>query len=165
MKIAATGHRPPKLNNEWDGDGPLSMELFKLFHQIFLERHCTQVISGMALGVDMLFAEVAIAMNIPVIAAIPFVGQETAWLPSSRERYHRILNHPLVTRHIVCEGGYAKWKMQVRNKWMVDNCDLLVAVFDGTAGGTKNCHDYAEGKKEIIKIDPTELIQKLSLPS
>jgi uncharacterized phage-like protein YoqJ len=160
MKIAATGHRPQKLNNEWDGVGPLSTKLFELFQKIFNAHNCTQAISGMALGVDMLFAEAALAMEIQVLAAIPFIGQEKMWPQKSQERYQRILDNPLTTKHIVCEGGYAAWKMQVRNKWMVDNCDLLVAVFDGTPGGTKNCVDYARGKKQIMEINPIGLLEQ-----
>lgn len=40
---------------------------------------------------------------------------------------------------------------------MVDNSDAVIAVWDGTAGGTKNCFDYATkiGKK-IIRIDPKD---------
>ncbi len=45
--------------------------------------------------------------------------------------------------------------MQKRNEWMVDNCDMLVAVWDGTDGGTYNCIDYAKRmKKPRILIDP-----------
>lgn len=59
---------------------------------------------------------------------------------------------------IACEGGYASWKMQKRNEWMVDRCDILVSVWDGTEGGTYNCVNYAIGKnKQIIRINPKEL--------
>ena len=44
----------------------------------------------------------------------------------------------------VSEPGYAAWKMQVRNKWMVDNSDLVLALWNGTDGGTANCVRYAE---------------------
>lgn len=45
--------------------------------------------------------------------------------------------------------------MQKRNEWMVDNCDILIAVWDKSPGGTKNCVDYAESKKkQIIYINP-----------
>lgn len=44
---------------------------------------------------------------------------------------------------IVSSGGYGVEKMQVRNEWMVDHCDLLVALWDGSSGGTGNCVRYA----------------------
>ncbi len=40
---------------------------------------------------------------------------------------------------------------------MVDNSDIVIAVFDGTPGGTKNCYDYAtDAKKRIIRINPQD---------
>jgi len=48
--------------------------------------------------------------------------------------------------------------MNERNIWMVDNCDFLISVWDGTSGGTKNCVDYAiSKKKDIIRIDPKNM--------
>ena len=43
--------------------------------------------------------------------------------------------------------------MQKRNKYMVDNSDLIIAVFNGNSGGTKQTNDYAKSKNiEIIII-------------
>jgi uncharacterized phage-like protein YoqJ len=40
---------------------------------------------------------------------------------------------------------------------MVDNSDVLVAVFNNTSGGTKNCFNYALNKnKKIYWIKPHE---------
>jgi uncharacterized phage-like protein YoqJ len=48
--------------------------------------------------------------------------------------------------------------MQKRNEYMVDNSDIVIAVWDGSKGGTYNCVKYAEklGKK-IIVINPKEI--------
>ena len=55
----------------------------------------------------------------------------------------------------MCDGGYAGYKLQKRNEWMVDHCDILIAVWDGTSGGTANCVNYAQSvNKEKIFIDP-----------
>jgi hypothetical protein len=38
-----------------------------------------------------------------------------------------------------------------------DNCDILIAVWDGTSGGTGNSVKYAVSKNKIIYyIDPKE---------
>jgi uncharacterized phage-like protein YoqJ len=48
--------------------------------------------------------------------------------------------------------------MQDRNIWMVDHCDALIAVWDGTSGGTANCVRYAQKVgKPIVFIDPYDL--------
>ncbi|WP_206759019.1 hypothetical protein [Anabaena azotica] len=37
-----------------------------------------------------------------------------------------------------------------RNEWMVDQCHRLVALHDGSTGGTGNCVNYAKSKKVHI---------------
>ena len=45
---------------------------------------------------------------------------------------------------------------------MIDNSDILIAVFDGSKSGTKNCIDYAKKhNKEIIIIDLNKIKNKL----
>ena len=56
---------------------------------------------------------------------------------------------------------YAVWKMQKRNEWMVDNCDAVIAVWDGAPGGTANTVDYARKLgKSVLVIDPVEQTEK-----
>lgn len=160
MIYAATGHRPNKLGNEYDLVGPYSEYIRGELKTILRNMKPEKVISGMALGVDTLWALVALELNIPVIAAIPFEGQERMWPAKSRSLYNLILTDKRVTKHVVCEGGYAAWKMQKRNEWMVDNCDILVAVWDGTFGGTGNCVAYAKSvDKGILRINPQDMLK------
>ena len=50
---------------------------------------------------------------------------------------------------------YKPWLMQKRNEYMVDLADKVIAVWDGSKGGTGNCVRYAEKcGKEIIRIVP-----------
>ena len=45
--------------------------------------------------------------------------------------------------------------MQKRNEYMVDLADKVIAVWNGSTGGTYNCVKYAEKcGKEIIRIVP-----------
>jgi uncharacterized phage-like protein YoqJ len=158
MIFAITGHRPNRLGNEYNGIGPVSIYIRKEINNILDQYDVDTCISGMALGVDMLFAEEALKRNIKVIAAIPFVGQESIWPQTSIVRYNSILSNSNVTKEIICTGKYAAWKMQERNKWMVDHCGKLIAVWNGMKdGGTYNCVQYAQKQeKEIIRIDPGE---------
>ena len=119
----------------------------------------TELISGMALGIDTLFALIALEKGIPLVAAIPCDGQERMWPAGSQQQYYMILQNPLVTKVVVSPGPYATWKMQKRNEWLVDNSDKLIAVYDGSGGGTGNCVQYAEKVgREIIRINPNEYI-------
>jgi uncharacterized phage-like protein YoqJ len=169
MKVAVTGHRPNKLNNEYDGIGPYSDHIRYHLQEVIstytvgvhLGMNLT-LISGMALGVDMIWAELAIANNIPFIAAIPCQGQHSVWPQKSKERYLDLIDHPLCTKMYISIGEYSPQKMQLRNKWMVDNCNLLVAVWDGTTGGTKNCYNYAISvNKPVLRINPAPTDEEL----
>lgn len=157
MIIAATGHRPDKLNGEYDMVGPMSDWIVTKMDEILDEYKPYQCISGMALGIDMLFAVSAISKGIPVLAAIPFKGQETMWPQKSQDTYNAILRHKLVEKVYVCDPGYSAQKMQIRNKFMVDRCDILLAFWDGTSGGTANCVNYARKVGvEIVRVNPND---------
>ena len=75
--------------------------------------------------------------------------------PSSHNQFISVLLAKAKAVTVVCEGSYAPSKMQERNEWMVDRCDKLIAVWDGSAGGTGNCVKYAESVgKDIFYISP-----------
>lgn len=154
MIVAFTGHRPNKLNNEYAGKGPISDYIRSEIRSTLLRLQPAVVVVGMALGVDMLAAEVAIELGIPVIPYIPFVGQESKWPYLSQLRYRHILSQSLAPV-IVSGGGYAPWKMQWRNKAMCDRSHILIAVWDGSPGGTANCVKYGKTVcQDIIYINP-----------
>jgi uncharacterized phage-like protein YoqJ len=156
MIIAITGHRPDKLGNEWDGNGTISQKISDKLQELIEEHKPTLMISGMALGVDTIWAKLAIKNGIPLTAAVPFQGQESKWPNRAQVEYLKLIYYAQV--EVICQGFYAAWKMQKRNEWMVDRCDLLIAVWDGSKGGTGNCVEYARKvNKKIIVIDPREL--------
>jgi predicted Rossmann fold nucleotide-binding protein DprA/Smf involved in DNA uptake len=111
----------------------------------------------MALGGDTLFALACLELEIPLLAAIPFCDQEKRWPKASKELYYEILNNKLVTSHIVTQGAYNLTAFQIRNEYMVDLCDKLLAIHDGTRGGTYNTVRYAQSiDKDIILINPQD---------
>jgi uncharacterized phage-like protein YoqJ len=156
MIISCTGHRPNKLPYGYDYPSLFSQWLQDKFISIFKDKKPKKIISGMALGVDTIFAITAIEQNIPLLAAIPFLGQEKIWPKKSQIVYNNLLSKAK-EKIIVSDGAYSAQKMQIRNEWMVDNSDILVAVFNGSKGGTANCYSYAfSKKKEIILINPDD---------
>jgi len=172
MIIAATGHRPNKIKSYGKEAYPGTFSydrLVDLSFQILKRKNPTHVISGMSLGFDMAIAQAAIYADVPFIAAIPFEGQESLWPKKTQEYYHALINKASEVEFI-SEPGYEKIKMQKRNEWMVNHSDLLVSLWDGSEGGTRNCISYAESKeipiinywdvwekhKEEIKFSSTE---------
>lgn len=149
MIICGTGHRPNKL-------GGYSLEtehnLFRLARHWIAGNKPTSVISGMAMGWDMALAHAAIHLDTPLIAAVPFKGQENMWPTETQNFYAQLLERANEVVY-VCEDGYAPWKMQVRNVWMVDHADVVLALWDGSKGGTGNCVAYANKvSKPIVNL-------------
>ncbi len=147
--VAFTGSRSfgfkiPKIHKDY---------LYEQIRGKLIEIQPIKIITGMALGIDTFAAEIAIDLQIPFIAAVPFVGQEFAWPLKQADHYRALLKKAQEVK-IVTEGRYSGWKMQKRNEWMVDNSDKLIVVWDGKSVGTRNCVNYADGKIDIIYIDP-----------
>lgn len=161
MRIAITGHRPNKINNEYNGNGPMSLWIVNEIGKILDKEHPSLLISGMALGVDMLFAEMAIERNIDLLAAIPCEGQDVKWVEKSKNRYQKILSYKNCEK-VILSKRYTPWCMQKRNEYMVDNCNLLIGVHDGTVGGTGNCLEYAKKvNRKIHIINPQDYFKEL----
>lgn len=111
---------------------------------ILTEINPTSIIAGMASGWDMALAKTSLRLNIPLTAAIPF---------KDHIKYWDVLNNPLTSSYIVCEGGYEIWKLHRRNEWMADRVNLTLAFWDGNKkGGTFNCIEYCR-KKNIPWIN------------
>lgn len=147
--LCGTGHRPDKLGGyqDWVWDMLCNLAL-----RVLTRLQPTQVISGMAQGWDQALAWAARAKEIPYIAAVPFLGFEERWPIASKKAYLSLL-HSASQVVYVCDPGYAAWKMQTRNEWMVDHADAVVALWNGDrSGGTWNCVEYAwKVEKPVIQ--------------
>lgn len=142
MIVTFTGHRPDKLGG-YKLPNPTYNYVCQQIEKNLLELKPDTAISGMALGVDQWAAFICYKLKIPFMAAIPFKGQESAWPNASQQTYHNLLKKAY-DQTIVCEGSYSAKKMQIRNEFMTDRCDVLIAIFNGSPGGTGNCINYAK---------------------
>lgn len=155
MIASGTGHRPEKLM----GYGEQERHLLCSFAVIILSLiKPTQVVSGMAQGWDQALAMAATLLDIPWTAAIPFQGFANKWPLEAQKRMAGLANEASRVK-FVCDPGYAAWKLQKRNEWMVDRLknpgDLLIALWDGSDGGTANCIRYAKKRNvEILNLWP-----------
>lgn len=157
--VAFTGHRPDKLGGYYDN--PIAKWVKGQIVKNLSKLKPSKIISGMALGVDTWAAEAAIELGIPFEAAIPFEGQELRWPTKSQDKFNYLRSKASEVT-IVCDGGYHPKKMQLRNQHMVNSSDILIAIWDGSTGGTKNCIDYAKSKdKKIIFINPIGIVNNV----
>lgn len=139
MIIAGTGHRPEKLGGY---SKQVADRLTDLAVAAIKQLKPSLVISGMALGWDTALAKAAIETKTWLLAAIPFKGQESKWPEQSKMEYCKLIER--AHKAIVLFGeGYSPIKMQKRNEWMVDEADMILALWDGSSGGTSNCIEYA----------------------
>lgn len=139
MIYAATGHRPPKLGGYSDAIDDKLRALARDY--LSTAERPNFAISGMALGWDMAWAEAAIELRIPLIAAIPCRGQASKWPAKSQIRYNLIKD--AAYECFILSETYTPACMQARNEWMVDRCHRIAALWDGSPGGTANCLKYA----------------------
>lgn len=181
ITIAFTGHRPDKLGG-YDWNSSLNQKIiWEICHQISLiinnnptEKDFT-FISGGAMGTDQFaFDCVEFAkeyyknLNIINEIAVPFKKQAVKWTQSTQLKYKSQLDKAdkityvdTLDGYIKCctpEGEYDIVKMMQRNEYMVDNADVIIAVWNGDKkGGTFNCYKYAKKlNKNIIIINPKE---------
>jgi uncharacterized phage-like protein YoqJ len=131
--------------------------VFGEMEKLFVKLKPDMTINGGAIGGDQLSCEVCVKLGIPYTIARPFEGQERRWSKEAQERYNDLITKA-ANVGIVSPGGFAIWKYQTRNEWIVDNSDMMIGIWSGIKeGGTYNCLQYAKKqKKDIIIIDPTK---------
>lgn len=144
MIVCGTGHRPDKLG----GYGDKVAERLIGVATIWLADNMQdpendRVISGGALGWDQFLARAARVLGIDYWMYLPFRGFDCKWPKESSEMLFHLCSHARAVKYISDEG-YAPWKMQKRNEAMVDKADTVLALWNGTPGGTANCVRYAE---------------------
>ena len=164
MIICGTGHRPGKLwgyNLNHPMYQRVKAALKNYFKEQYKKTNDLTIISGMALGFDTIFAQVALELKaegvpIKLVCAIPCLNHTSKWFKESVVEWQRIVD--LADEVVyVTNAEYTNACMQLRNEYMVNNSDVVIALFDGTPGGTANCVKYAEkiGKK-IERMNPKD---------
>ena len=150
--ICFTGHRPKGL--PWGyNENLVSCLNFKKYMKKLLVIKINEgyncFIVGMALGIDMIVAEILLELkleyDISIECAIPCLNQESRWSRIQQERYKGILKKCDKVTYI-SRNEYTVDCMQKRNEYMVNNSDLVIAVWNGSASGTLNTINYAKGK-------------------
>ena len=140
-----TGHRPEKLkSSESNIKSKLKKEILSAIKAGF-----TTFITGMARGTDIWAAELVIEFRdsgfpIKLICASPFEGFENNWETEWKQRYNQVMEKADLVRFI-CQY-YSPSCFQIRNQWMVDHSMRVIAIYNGSAGGTRNTINYANSK-------------------
>lgn len=184
MNICFTGHRPNKLGG-YDWNTEYNQQIIKTLVDTIVniiknepKDESFHFITGGALGVDQMAYCICDMIKtkskykkITTEIAVPFKDQSNAWFKQEdKVRYLYQLNKADKVTYVdeIKEyqktktqiGKYNAYKLQIRNEYMVDNSDLIIAVWDGSKSGTGNCVKYAEKlNKKIIIINPKKIIK------
>lgn len=150
-----TGHRPEKLNIS---EAEVKKLLFNAVEDA-IEQGYTTFITGLAKGFDTWAGETVCELSkshpaVKLVCALPYPD-------FAKNAPHLVEKAALV--HTVSEK-YSVFSYQKRNKWMVDNSSLVIALFNGSKGGTENTLNYAKEKgAEIVFLKKPPLFRQLNL--
>lgn len=169
ITIAITGHRPGKLPCGYAFLPEQSVWAERFFLRMvnglmkFSAKYGhIRVLSGMALGVDQLFALAALeakkqGADLELTACVPCHNYSVKWRDKNQQIYNEILKEADSVNYVV-DGEYTADCLELRNRYMVDRADVLLAVWDGSRSGTANCVRYAQSKGvQIQRITPNDI--------
>ncbi len=144
-----TGHRPDRMEQ---GEKEIKTLLEKAIDKAIEDGYVT-FITGMAMGTDIWAAELVLERkktnkNLHLICALPHPNFESRRSTAEKMRFNKIINKADLVKEI--NDHYFTGCYQIRNEWMVDRSNLVLAVFNGQKSGTKNTVDYA--KRKSIKV-------------
>lgn len=154
-----TGHRPKGFPFQYGVDkqkqSAYLQELEQKIELAITEYGITSFISGMALGVDLDFAEIVLKLQhkypVTLECAIPCPNQTFKWNDRDIFRYEKIKKQ--ADKITLVSETYTPQCMLKRNRYMVDQSDLIIAVFNGIfKGGTWYTIDYAKKRNKLIEI-------------
>ena len=149
VKVALTGHRNDRLHGK-------NKEILKWIQNTLLDIHLQdskiQCLCGGAEGADELFAEIAAFGTCPadLIFYLPCEGYRFFALEKYISKAKQVI--PIFKNWI--PGGD-----EIRDRRMVEDCDILLAVWDGIRiGGTWETIKHAQDlNKKIICLNVKEL--------
>lgn len=159
-----TGHRPEKL--PWGGNEAdprcqaLKQKILDTVSAVY-DGGMRHFICGMARGCDFYFAETVVGLrcqhsDITLEAAVPCPTQAAGWPEADRLRWRQLL--AVCDLETMVQDRYSPGCMHRRNRYMVDHSAMVIAVYDGTNGGTRRTLEYAIRQKvPFIDIRPERL--------
>ena len=163
MICCVTGHRPLKFPFDYTDKNSRAFLAYqnRLVREVefLIDEGYRHFISEMAQGVDLDFAETVIALrnkmehnpSIFLELAIPCASQTRNWNACYLDQYSYVLANSDWQTQV--STSYDRGCMQRRNQYMVDQSDLILAVWNGEpSGGTWNTIQYAKRMKKTVRI-------------
>jgi hypothetical protein len=153
FRVGVTGHRTlsdPQV---------VERQCRTLLQRVHAEHPSVVACAALAVGADTIFAEVALALGIPLEGVIPFATYVEDFVAvEERAGYERLAARATIIR--LPFGERSNDAYLAAGKWIVDHAQLLVAVWDGAAGrgpgGTADIVRYARERGLELHHIPAE---------
>lgn len=165
MKIALTGHRPERLglpeaelDYKWDTINYWIQTTYKQLHDIDPD---IEVLCGMASGSDIRFG-----MSLAFIDGVKLHCVLPCKEYNSNHKYYATLKN-VANKWTELSEEFYRGCDNVRDQYMVDNCDVLLAIWDGNKSGgvwstirkaKKACKKIIYCQQEVVKKYQEKLI-------
>lgn len=147
MILGVTGHRPRRLAIRRGDHSSLVEFATKAIH----DQQPSKVVTGMQLGWDLAVARACADLAIPYVAAVPWKGFDADWNPAEQALLTALLSLAAEVVYCYPPGQYSPKKFHGRDKWIVENSNAMLALWDGYEdGGTAACVRYAQKQGRIV---------------
>ena len=144
---AFTGHRT--------AEEPFPEKQLKKEIKTLIKGGCLRFFCGMAQGFDLLSAELILRekkrnKDVRLIACLPCENQEKYYPSIEKKRYQEILRQ--ADEKICLAEQYYRGCMHVRDRYMADQADALIAFLRKDKGGTAFTVEYFQKKYPHKKL-------------
>lgn len=146
-----TGHRvlPPECDPAFSA---LTEALDRAIDEAIV-RGCTEFYAGGAVGFDMLAAEAvqrrkAQSPALRLTLCVPYLGHNAGFSASDQSRFTRLKES--ADRVLILSDHYTPSCYRIRNLYMVEHCDLLIAYVRRAQSGSGQT--YAMAKKRGLAV-------------
>ena len=165
LRCAFSGYRPQKLPFGFNEEDIRCVDFKRrircAIESLIWNGYC-HFLSGGALGYDTFAAEAVMGLRgrypwITLEFVVPFDAQAERWEPYSRLRYNWNLDQADIVTYVSHE--YSRDCMTKRNRYLVDQSDMLLAAYDGRPGGTQHTVDYAKSRNKEIRLIPPSVTE------
>jgi hypothetical protein len=151
-RVGVVGHR------ELDNPDEVALSFRALLAEVLAEHPRAVLVTALATGADTICAGVARDLGLPIETVVPFEHYaEDFYSPNDQATYQQLLQAATVTRLPHIERSDEAYR--AGGLWVLDHCDLLVAVWDGRrlpllVGGTADMVAEAEVRGLPMHIIP-----------
>jgi uncharacterized phage-like protein YoqJ len=151
IRIAVSGHRP----KVWNYDPKVNTLLYDVLSERVADIMLTYdvvMLSGMALGVDTIWARIAKDLDLELHAYVPCKNQESRWFKKDQKTYFELLDYAKEVIWIT-DGPYKHGCMQARNQRMCNDADYSIIVYNGNSkSGTAHYIRCCKGGEKAFEI-------------